>query len=37
MASGDMKLVYKDRVYIIPQDVYNLLVQMIATDVLKHK
>lgn len=34
-AAGDIKLVYKDRTYILPQEVYVLLVQMISADLLK--
>jgi hypothetical protein len=34
-AAGDIKLIYKDRSYIIPQEVYALLVQMISADLLK--
>lgn len=34
-AAGDIKLIYKDRTYILPQEVYVLLVQMISADLLK--
>lgn len=34
-ASGEIKLIYKDRTYILPQEVYNLLVQVISVDLLK--
>ena len=34
-AAGEIKLVYKDRSYILPQEVYALLVQLISADLLK--
>lgn len=34
-SSGNIKIIYKDKSYIIPQEVYNLLVQMITVDILK--
>lgn len=34
-AAGDIKLIYKDRTYILPQEVYVLLVQLISVDLLK--
>lgn len=34
-AAGEIKLVYEDRTYIIPQKVYTLLVQLISADLLK--
>jgi hypothetical protein len=34
-AAGEIKLIYKDRTYILPQEVYNLLVQVISADLLK--
>ena len=36
-AAGDIKLVYKDRTYILPKEVYSLLVQMISKDLLGEK
>ena len=34
-AAGEIKLIYKDRTYLLPQEVYNLLVQLISADLLK--
>ena len=34
-AAGEIKLIYKDRTYILPQEVYNLLVQVISADLLR--
>lgn len=34
-AAGEIKLIYKDRTYILPQEVYSLLVQMISVDLLR--
>lgn len=34
-AAGEIKLLYNDRSYIIPQEVYVLLVQLISADLLK--
>jgi hypothetical protein len=36
-AAGDIKLVYKDRTYILPREVYALLVQTISKDLLGEK
>jgi hypothetical protein len=35
--SGDIKIIYKDRSYILPKDVYNMLVQLIVKDLNVHK
>ena len=34
-AAGDIKLIYKDRSYILPKEVYIMLVQLISTDLFK--
>ena len=34
-AAGDMKIIYKDKSYILPLEVYNLLVQIITIEILK--
>lgn len=34
-AAGDIKIIYKDKSYILPQEVYSLLVQIITADILK--
>ena len=36
-AAGDIKLIYKDRTYILPKEVYALLVQLISKDLLGEK